>query len=110
MSFKAPSTQPNPSHPITDLMLQVKRHRAATTARPGLRKLCQGEFSVRAFPVAGDELLKRRVTQLIKTPLENKQKLLGCTSGHIDPAGRSNVGFVGMLNDAIPSSRSGDGV
>lgn len=34
-------------------------------------------------------------TQLIKTPLENGKKLLGCTSGHVEPAGRSNVEFEG---------------
>lgn len=48
--------------------------------------------------------------QLIKTPLENEKKLLGCTSGHVEPAGRSNVEFVRMLNGDILSSRSVDGV
>lgn len=47
MSLKVPSS---PNHSVADLILQVQPDRAATTAQPGLRELCQDEFSVKAFP------------------------------------------------------------
>lgn len=33
-------------------------------------------------------------SQFIKTPLGNEKKLLGCTSGHAEPAGRGSVELV----------------
>lgn len=48
--------------------------------------------------------------QFIKTPLGNEKKLLGCTSGHVEPAGRASVELVRTLNGDILSSRSVDEV